>query len=172
MDACIIDWSALGSMLGAIATFVGAGVALYISYQWKNQKESEVIANEAKEYIYNLNKLESIQTEIETISTSSIRKKELIEEYILYKAKASNHANFLGKACNKDITLSHLSTSYGAQCIRYINFLSENRTYSIKDIPNPDDAYLLIEHLLIYALYKNGSIKSWFLTKNKGYYHA
>lgn len=165
MEVCSWDW-------GAISTFIGVFVALYISWQWKNQKESEVIANEAKEYIYNLSKLESIQLEIETIGTTAIRKKELIEEYILYKDKASNHANFLGKACPKDSTLSNLSTTYGAQCLRYIWLLKDTKIYDIKDIPHPNDAYLLIEHLLIYALYKDGSIKSKILTKLKGYYHA
>lgn len=165
MEVCSWDW-------GAIATFVGAGVALYISCQWKNQKGSEVIANEAKEYIYNLSKLELIQMEIETKSTTAKRRKELLEEYILYKNKASKHSNFLGKACSKDLTLSNLSSNYGSQCIRYINFIKEEKNYDIKDTPHPNDAYLLIEHLLIYALYKNGSIKSKITSKLKGYYHA
>lgn len=47
MDVCNLDWS-------AIAGFVGAGVALFISQQWKDQKGSEVIANEAKEVIKEL----------------------------------------------------------------------------------------------------------------------
>lgn len=69
----------------------------------EKSKGSEVIANEAKEYIYNLNKLELIQNEIETKSTTAKRRKELLEEYILYKNKASKHSNFLGKACSKDL---------------------------------------------------------------------
>lgn len=47
MDVCSIDWS-------AIATFVGVVVALYISWQWKRQKGSEVIATEAKNLSLNI----------------------------------------------------------------------------------------------------------------------
>lgn len=166
MEVCVVNW---WETFKGWTPFIVATVVYFV---WHKQKGKEVIANEAKEYIYNLNKLESIQTEIETISTSAIRKKELLEEYILYKAKASNHANFLGKACPKDLTLSNLSTTYSAQCIRYIWLLKDSKIYEIKNIPDPDDAYLLIEHLLIYALYKNGSIKSKILSKLKGYYHA
>ena len=54
MDICSWDWGAIGSIAGAIATFTGAGVALFISWQWKHQKASEVIANEAKKFIVNL----------------------------------------------------------------------------------------------------------------------
>lgn len=46
MDICSWDWGAIGSIAGAIATFTGAGVALFISWQWKHQKASEVIAND------------------------------------------------------------------------------------------------------------------------------
>lgn len=60
MDVCSWDW-------GAIATFIGAGVALFISWQWKQQKASEVIANEAKKYIVNLSILQSLQSEIHRI---------------------------------------------------------------------------------------------------------
>lgn len=169
MEVCSWDW-------GAIATFTGAGVTILVAivayWIWLKQKGKEVIANEAKEYIYNLSKLESIQTEIETVDTPATRKKELVEEYILYKNKASNNANFLGKACSNDLTLSNLSTTYGAQCIIYIKILKNGESYNIKKIPHPNDAYLLIEHLLIYALYKDGSIKSKILSKLKGYYHV
>ncbi|WP_180027687.1 hypothetical protein [Acinetobacter sp. YH16032] len=100
MEACNWHW-------GAIATLIGAGIASTtawcISNEWRNQKVSEVIANETKEYIYNLSKLELIQNEIETKSTTAKRRKELLEEYILYKNKASKHSNFLGKACSKDL---------------------------------------------------------------------
>lgn len=45
MEVCSWDW-------GAIATFIGAGIASItawlISKQWRDQKGSEVIANEAK----------------------------------------------------------------------------------------------------------------------------
>ncbi|SEL33849.1 hypothetical protein [Acinetobacter sp. DSM 11652] len=44
MEACSWDW-------GAIATLIGALVALYISWQWRKQKCNEVIATECREVI-------------------------------------------------------------------------------------------------------------------------
>lgn len=52
MDVCSWDW-------GAITTITGAGIASatawYISKQWRDQKGSEVISNEAKLIINDLN---------------------------------------------------------------------------------------------------------------------
>lgn len=49
MGVCSWDWGALGSILGAIATFTGAGVALYISKSWRDQKGSDVLSEISKE---------------------------------------------------------------------------------------------------------------------------
>lgn len=61
MEVCSLDWGAIGSFVGAGATIIGAGiasrVAWCISKQWKKQKGSDVVANEAKTVIYNLKKL-------------------------------------------------------------------------------------------------------------------
>jgi len=54
MDLCVFDWGIFASLLSAAATFIGAGVALWIFFQWKNQKGSEVIANEAKGLFKNI----------------------------------------------------------------------------------------------------------------------
>lgn len=43
--------------LSISATFFGAIVALIIFRQWKSQKGSEVIANEAKTIVYKIKKL-------------------------------------------------------------------------------------------------------------------
>lgn len=68
MEVCVVNW---WETFKGWTPFIVATVVYFV---WHKQKGKEVIANEAKEYIYNLNKLESIQTEIETISTSAIRK--------------------------------------------------------------------------------------------------
>lgn len=64
MDLCTWDWGAIGSILGAIATFVGTFVAVYIFSQWKKQKGSEVVANEAKYAINELFELNKILLEL------------------------------------------------------------------------------------------------------------
>lgn len=53
MDVCGWDW-------GAIATFTGAGIALYISWQWKSQKGSEILSTISKECHSNLNSLKDL----------------------------------------------------------------------------------------------------------------
>jgi len=84
MDVCNLDW-------GAIATFTGAGVACFIFYQWKNQKSSEVIANEAKELIYCLNECTNLSRHIEN----------------KYKTKSSHIENLELKYCDKVIDIEY-----------------------------------------------------------------
>lgn len=79
MEVCSIDW-------GAIATFTGGAIALYISWQWRNQKGSEVIANEA-------NKAFKVLSEIEILSLSTLKHfnndnyKHLVITYTEYQDK-------------------------------------------------------------------------------------
>ncbi|MFW1951659.1 hypothetical protein [Acinetobacter beijerinckii] len=168
MDACSIDWDLVSKFTPYILAFIAYRI-------WHMQKGREVIANEAKEFLYNLSKLESLQSEIESKSNSNTEIQEFFDEYKSTKEKMSNNANFLGLALKKDKTLSHLSTSYLAQCIIYIRRinlkLSENKSYELTDIPHPNDAFLLNEHLLRYALYKSRTCKSRILSITKGYYH-
>lgn len=51
MDVCVIDWGAISTIIGAV---IASATALYISRQWRNQKGSEVIANEAKSLFYDV----------------------------------------------------------------------------------------------------------------------
>ena len=51
MNACVIDWGLAADWLSAIATIGGTFAAIFIFFQWKKQKASEVIANEAKEIL-------------------------------------------------------------------------------------------------------------------------
>ncbi|WP_180644928.1 hypothetical protein [Acinetobacter bereziniae] len=67
MTICSWDWGAIGSILGAIATIIGAIVAIYIFTQWRNQKGSEVLANEAKNTILLLNKFNKLNDYIHNL---------------------------------------------------------------------------------------------------------
>lgn len=79
MEVCSWDW-------GAIATFTGGGIALYISWQWRSQKGSEVIANEAV-------KAFKVLSEIEILSVSILKHfkddnyKHLVSTYTDYQDK-------------------------------------------------------------------------------------
>ena len=52
------DWGAIGSIAGALATLGTGLIALWIAYQWRYQKSSEVVANEAKSLILLINEYE------------------------------------------------------------------------------------------------------------------
>ena len=56
MEVCSWDWGAIGSFLGAGATLYAACIALSISNEWRNEKGSEVVANECKLILLELNK--------------------------------------------------------------------------------------------------------------------
>ncbi|MCH7294111.1 hypothetical protein [Acinetobacter higginsii] len=58
MDLCVVDWKAITPIIAAsIAACIASFTAFKISNRWSNQKGSEVIANEAKEAIYQINEL-------------------------------------------------------------------------------------------------------------------
>jgi hypothetical protein len=86
MNVCNWDWGAIGSIAGAIATFTGAGVALYISRQWREQKASEIIAKDSKDLIENIIKNISTLGEIIYKDTSSIiRNENVINSFLICK---------------------------------------------------------------------------------------
>lgn len=103
MDVCIIDWSALGGILGAIATFGGTGVALYIFKQWRSQKGSEVISKVAQELIIKDMELHEY--------VSEIKSKEL--EELKYKLlNYSNNINLFIKLIDNNDNISFLNEVY------------------------------------------------------------
>lgn len=71
MFDCSWNWGAIGSIAGAGATLIATIVAICIFKQWRNQKGSEVIANEANEIVKNLSVLHE---NIKYITTHSINK--------------------------------------------------------------------------------------------------
>jgi len=64
MDVCSWDWGAIAGFFGAGATLGTAVIALYISNQWRTQKGSEVIANEAQSLLMLINDYENQCIEI------------------------------------------------------------------------------------------------------------
>ncbi|WP_336153030.1 hypothetical protein [Acinetobacter ursingii] len=58
MDVCSLDWAAIAGFAGAVATIGTGAIALYISNQWRKQKGSEVVANEAESLILLINEYE------------------------------------------------------------------------------------------------------------------
>lgn len=60
MDICSWDWGAIGSIVGAVATFYAARVAICIANKWRIQKKTEVRAIEARKLLDYLFELKSM----------------------------------------------------------------------------------------------------------------
>lgn len=153
MDVCSWDW-------GAIATFTGAGVALFISWQWKHQKASEVIANEAKKFIVNLSILQSLQSEIHKIiyeSNGYNGANKEIENFKEIHKLLNDSAIMLGESL-KDTAISHYSSTVMAQAIIFEKDIDKykNGEISLEKIRliNPNDAKIITDIYIDYALYK------------------
>lgn len=89
MIICSFDWGAIGSIAGAIATFIGAGVALFISWQWKKQKRLESLSSLSKDAIVLLSDSLFVNTQISMYiedvsngrSVENVKIEKLKEEY-------------------------------------------------------------------------------------------
>lgn len=162
---CDFDFSLLMGYLGAfsslIAAMITAGVALWIAKQWRQQKEGEIIAHEAKLFMYSMTKLESLQMEIEGYRTEGININELVGEYKIVQRRMSDQVNFLGFALSQDKVLDYLSQQYLSQCIVYTKHLEKfilgDEAFIRNKLPHPGDAYDLNVHLLRYATLKKTS---------------
>ncbi|MDI9741816.1 hypothetical protein QM267_16275, partial [Acinetobacter baumannii] len=98
MDICNLDWELISRFLPSIIT---GGVALYIFSKWKNQKASEVIANEAKSLIIKIARLQSLQAEIfKTLNEFQHLKfpEDEFNEFKKVKKELDDSMNFLGFA--------------------------------------------------------------------------
>lgn len=77
MDVCSLDWGAIAGFAGAVATIGTGAIALYISNQWRKQKGSEVVANEAESLTLLLNEYEE---EYMTVHSSIVNKEKITLE--------------------------------------------------------------------------------------------
>ena len=114
MDICNLDWQLIVKILPSLIT---GGVALFIFSKWKNQKSSEVIANEAKSMIIKISRLQSLQGDIiKKIKDSggyNFPKTEL-SDFETTTNELSDSMNFLGFALKHDKSLSQLPSIVGA----------------------------------------------------------
>lgn len=164
MDVCIWDWDVASKYIPLV---IAGGVYLL----WHKQKGKEVIANEAKQYMYYLNKLQSLQIEIHStyrnllINNRTLNRlmvdpvlEALINEYKSIKSQMSNSGNFLYFALNEDRYFSNLSSTYLAQCLIYIKnldgVLKNNEALDSNQIPDAHNALEINRYLVEHALYK------------------
>lgn len=94
MDLCVVDWGAISTIAAAV---IASLVALYISDQWRYQKGTEVIANEAKRLLAELAELRLL---IKKINSGTLRGEDLeqaIKSFDYQKNTVSVIMDFLGK---------------------------------------------------------------------------
>ena len=168
MDICNLDWQLIVKILPSLIT---GGVALFIFSKWKNQKSSEVIANEAKVLIIKIARLQSLQCEIfKEIQESQGAKfpEDELKDFKKIKEEVSDSMNFLGFALQHDRSLSQLPSIVLSQAVLFIRDIERyqkgekainSKYFSIID---SSDALTLTELLLNYAMYKKSIDKGWF----------
>ena len=164
MEICSWDW-------GALATFTGAGVALYISWQWKNQKASEVIANESKDIIYSLNEIVKVTDEMFYAFMGNTLKKEgeeydQLQQNMWFRLETIYNLILIKKKCHDDKLLKLIESFKQASHLfrGKVNYALENKhKLSSEDINKQivesfgdlkDVSRDLKNDLAMYALYK------------------
>lgn len=167
MDFCSIDWDIIGKFFPSVFTSL---FAFFIFSQWKNQKGSEVIANEAKSLIIKLAKLQTLQSDIFSIlneSNGSNFPEDLFTEFKKTKNDFNDSINFLGFALSHDRSLSELPSIVASQALLFIRDIEK---YKLGEISlnakffhsiNPNDASNLTQLLLGYAMYQKIMSQRW-----------
>lgn len=161
MNICDLNWAYLKDIFVAV---IGAGVPSLVAWliftKWRKQKASEVIANEARQFIVKLAKLQSLQSEIHKIIYDSEGYDSAKVEFIDFKETRSllnDSANLLGESL-KDKSISHFSTTVMAQALLFEKdieaFKNDEKLLSQVRMINPDDAKIISDIFLDYALYK------------------
>ncbi|MCH7357546.1 hypothetical protein MMP61_18585 [Acinetobacter sp. NIPH 1958] len=161
MDICEINW---GYWKDVVVALISAGIPSFVAWKiyrgWNNQKASEVIANEAKQFISKLATLQSLQGEIyKTLYESggyNIEPSKIIEFKETRKI-FNDSAILLGEAI-QDKKISHYSTTVMAQALLFQRDIQEylEGAREIKKVRfiDPSDAKQVTGLYLGYALYK------------------
>ena len=161
MNACVINWGYVTNILVACISAGIPSIVAYIIYQnWRNQKASEVVAIEAKNFIVNLSKLQILQMEIHKIiyTTGSFdaANKE-IEEFKFIEKLLSDSSVFLGEALTDPI-ISHKATTVTAQALCFEidieKYQKGERALNKVEMIDPHDAKVISDIYLDYALYR------------------
>lgn len=157
MDVCSFNWELAFKFVPLVTPIISIGLAIFVYRIWHKQKGKEVIANEAKEFIIKLAKLQSLQMEV----ISSIHKEcfnnEKFEKFKDVKKELSDSAVFIGFALGKNKKLSHLSTTVLSQATLFVKNIQEwwnDGSFDNNRLIQTSDAARLTEELLKYSLYK------------------
>lgn len=161
MDICEINW---GYWKDVVVALISAGIPSIVAWKiyrgWNNQKASEVIANEAKQFISKLATLQSLQGQIYKTIYESGEYNTATSKIIEFKETKkifNDSAILLGEAI-QDKKISHYSTSVMAQVLLFQKdiqeYLEGGREIKQVRLIDPKDAKEVTALYLEYALYK------------------
>jgi len=137
MNICNWDWGVIAGFAGAIATLSTGVIALLISSQWRKQKRSEIMSNEAakilillEEYRENLVHLDS-----EMMNPSKNDNTAKLEELRLVARQLCNSAISFGGLASNERTVTTEIKSIAAQFYSKAKDLDQKSFQEIRDIP-------------------------------------
>lgn len=82
MDSCNFDWELASKFIPLITGLIPIGITWFLYYQWHNQKEKEVIANDCKDLWLKLDNLEKSYKKLGEITSYTI---EVAEQKVIEK---------------------------------------------------------------------------------------
>jgi len=159
VNAFGFDWELASKFIPLINGVITFLVTVFLYNRWHRQKGKEVIANEAKQYIYYITELDKIQFDMNKGIEQNIDIKNTFHSYKSIREKLTNHAVFLSLCLrNNDLEYSYLSSKYLLVVNLYIeninDVINENKSLNLSTIPSINDSHDLSSCLLKYALYE------------------
>lgn len=176
MEVCSWDWGAIAGFTGAGATLTTGVIALCIFRQWRDQKGSEVIANEAKLIINELSKSLKLSEDLfysfmgENPNSYEINKSSLyniIHNSIKYQLDTLGHLIYIQNKGKRDNNLYEVIAAHNQSYYIFngkLNYANENKDKITNDEVNKqiitafsdyrDLNLKLKSYLANYALYR------------------
>lgn len=157
MEVCSFNWELASKFVPLVTPVVSIFLAIFVYRVWHTQKGKEVIANQAKESIIQLTKLDNLHKEI----FNGIRKEELdpkkIQEFNALHKEFSDSSTFLLSALRSDKKLSKLLNAVLNQSVSFSQNVKTWWDTSELDnakVIKASDVLILTQELLRYSLYK------------------
>lgn len=98
-----------------------------------------------------------------------------LKEYKQLKKEVNDSFIFFSMCIEDDLTTQHYLIEYMASSINFIKevdrYIDKKDSFNTKKHTDNNAIFEVNKSLLKYSLYKRRSIKSWLLTKIKGYHH-
>lgn len=152
MDLCVFDLAIFSNFVSAGATVFAGGAAIWIFFQWRGQKGSEVVANEARQSIKNILEMTKIVSSIRpgeyfgSLNQSQLERLNILFEMtisdILYlddcivvdglKIEINEFAEIANKVRKKSSSDLLAIGLFGKHAINLVNILRPYSIYAVK----------------------------------------